>query len=121
MLDESIVHDYVRAMAGLVSPDSPRQLSIVHTAMHGVGAEVLRAVFDGGRLHRPDRGGRAGRPDPDFSTVAFPNPEEPGAMDLALALADRTGADLIIANDPDADRCAVGRAVRRRRLADAAR
>jgi phosphomannomutase len=46
-------------------------------------------------------------PDPDFSTVAFPNPEEPGAIDLAVALADQEDADVVVANDPDADRCAV--------------
>jgi phosphomannomutase len=110
MLDEDIVQAYVAAVAGLIS-DGPRELRIVHTAMHGVGSETLRAVF-----------GRAGftdlipvpeqeEPDPDFPTVAFPNPEEPGAIDLALALARERDADIVIANDPDADRCAVAVAV----------
>jgi phosphomannomutase len=108
MLGESIVDDYVQAVAGLVAPESPRRLSVVHTAMHGVGAEVLRAVFDKAGFAAPHEVAEQAAPDPDFRTVSFPNPEEPGAMDLALTLAKRVDADLLIANDPDADRCAAG-------------
>jgi len=107
-LDESVVEAYVAAVAALVSPDSPRELQVVHTALHGVGAQVVRAVFAAAGFSAPSEVGAQAEPDPDFSTVSFPNPEEPGAMDLALALAGREQADLIIANDPDADRCAVG-------------
>jgi phosphomannomutase len=108
VLDESLVTDYVTAVAGLVRPDSPRALDVVHTAMHGVGAQVVRAVFAAAGFNPPREVGEQAEPDPDFPTVSFPNPEEPGAMDLALALAERTRADLVIANDPDADRCAAG-------------
>jgi phosphomannomutase len=108
VLDESIVDDYLRAVVGLVHPDSPRDIKIVHTAMHGVGASIVRAAFATGRFPAPVEVDEQAEPDPEFPTVSFPNPEEPGAMDLALALAQRSGADLIIANDPDADRCAVG-------------
>ncbi|MDQ2837142.1 MAG: phospho-sugar mutase [Actinomycetota bacterium] len=108
VLGESIVEDYINAIAGLVDPDAPRELKLVHTAMHGVGTEVVRAVFAAAGFAAPHEVAEQAEPDPDFSTVAFPNPEEPGAMDLALALAGRIEADLIIANDPDADRCAVG-------------
>ncbi|UQX87800.1 phospho-sugar mutase [Jatrophihabitans telluris] len=108
VLSESLVNDYVAAVAGLVAPDSPRDLSIVHTAMHGVGTAVVRAVFTRAGFAAPRSVPEQAEPDAEFPTVAFPNPEEPGAMDLALALADRDGADLILANDPDADRCAVG-------------
>lgn len=108
VLDESIVEDYVRAVAGLVQTDSPRALDVVHTSMHGVASTVIRSVFATAGFAPAREVIEQAEPDPDFSTVAFPNPEEPGAMDLALALAGRTGADLIIANDPDADRCAVG-------------
>ncbi|MDT0261907.1 phospho-sugar mutase [Jatrophihabitans lederbergiae] len=107
-IDESLVSDYVNAIAGLVRPDTPRELDIVHTSMHGVGASVVRAVFAAAGFAAPVEVPEQAEPDPDFSTVAFPNPEEPGAMDLALALARERHADLIIANDPDADRCAVG-------------
>ena len=75
--------------------------------MHGVGGAVVaeavaRAGFTGAEVVAEQA-----EPDPDFPTVGFPNPEEPGAIDLALALAQRTGADLVVANDPDADRCAI--------------
>jgi phosphomannomutase len=107
-LDDSIVDTYVAAVAALVRPDSPREVAVVHTAMHGVGTSVVRAVFAAAGFGAPIEVLEQSEPDPNFPTVAFPNPEEPGAMDLALALAERLNADLVIANDPDADRCAVG-------------
>jgi phosphomannomutase len=106
VLDESVVDSYVRDIAGLL-PDGPRQLRIVHTAMHGVGTSIITKVFTRAGFAPLIEVAQQSAPDPDFPTVAFPNPEEPGALDLALALAAREGADLIIANDPDADRCAV--------------
>ncbi len=106
VLDESIVDAYVQAIAGLVAP-GPRDLRIVHTAMHGVGTEVLTRVFSVAGFAPLAKVAQQAAPDPDFPTVSFPNPEEPGALDLALALARDEHADLVIANDPDADRCAV--------------
>lgn len=105
VLDGSLVDAYVAAVAGLVEP-GPRELRIVHTAMHGVGGEVLRRVFARAGFAPPIDVPQQAKPDPDFPTVAFPNPEEPGALDLALRLAEQS-ADLVLANDPDADRCAV--------------
>jgi phosphomannomutase len=106
VLGEEIVDAYVRAVAGLVGP-GPRALRIVHTAMHGVGTATVRAVLDAAGFHDVEPVPQQAQPDPDFPTVAFPNPEEPGALDLALQLARSVGADIVIANDPDADRCAV--------------
>jgi phosphomannomutase len=106
VLGEEIVTSYVDAVVALIG-DGPRELRIVHTAMHGVGTETMRAVFAKAGFTDVIPVPQQEQPDPDFPTVAFPNPEEPGALDLATALARERGADVIIANDPDADRCAV--------------
>ncbi|SEG35772.1 phosphomannomutase [Thermomonospora echinospora] len=107
VLDESIVEAYLRALDGLPLGDGPRDVSVAYTPLHGVGLEVLRRAFERAGFPPPQVVPEQARPDPDFPTVAFPNPEEPGAMDLATALGERQDADLVIANDPDADRCAV--------------
>jgi phosphomannomutase len=107
-LGDDVVDDYVERAAGLVDPLEQRDLRVVYTPMHGVGRDVVLAVFERGGFPPLMVVPRQGEPDPDFPTVAFPNPEEPGAMDLAFAAARESAADLVIANDPDADRCAVG-------------
>ncbi|CAN5347961.1 phospho-sugar mutase [soil metagenome] len=101
-LIEGYIADTVR-VAGVIEP-----LSYVYTPMHGVGLETAAAVFDDAGFAAPILVPTQAHPDPDFPTVAFPNPEEPGAMDLAFAAAREASAELIIANDPDADRVAVG-------------
>ncbi len=108
VLGDDVANDYVERVAGLVDPTELRDLRVVYTPMHGVGRDVVLAVFERGGFPPLMVVPRQGDPDPDFPTVAFPNPEEPGAMDLAMAAARESAADLIIANDPDADRCAVG-------------
>ncbi len=104
--DESVVDEYVRRTAALVSDPVP--LTVVYTAMHGVGWPVAKAVFDAAGVTNVISVAEQQEPDPAFPTVDFPNPEEPGAMDLAFAAASARDADLVIANDPDADRVAVG-------------
>jgi phosphomannomutase len=106
-LGEDIVRSYVADVAALADPDSARDLAVAYTALHGVGGDLLARVFEQAGYPAPEVVADQQQPDPAFPTVAFPNPEEPGAMDLVRALAARTGADLAIANDPDADRCAV--------------
>ena len=96
---------YLRDVLGLV-PSAGRTLRLVHTALHGVGGALVADVLDRAGFTDRHPVAEQEQPDPDFPTVAFPNPEEPGAMDLAMELASRTGADLVVANDPDADRCA---------------
>jgi phosphomannomutase len=103
-LGEEIVEKYITRTASLAT--KPGTLKIVYTAMHGVGTETLQRVFHKAGFLSPILVDAQAAPDPDFPTVAFPNPEEPGAIDLALETAKTFEADLVIANDPDADRCA---------------
>ncbi|MEU0389676.1 phospho-sugar mutase [Streptomyces chartreusis] len=108
-LDDSVLDAYLARTDAVLSKDSPRTARTVYTAMHGVGKDVLLAAFARAGFPEPALVTEQADPDPEFPTVAFPNPEEPGAMDLAFAKARATtpAPDLIIANDPDADRCAV--------------
>lgn len=106
VLGEEVVAEYVDAVAALPLGHE-RDLSVAYTALHGVGGAVLRAAFERAGFPAPIEVPEQAEPDPDFPTVDFPNPEEPGAMDLALAAGERHGTDLVLANDPDADRLAV--------------
>jgi phosphomannomutase len=105
-LDDGVLNAYLARTDAVLSAGSPRTARTVYTAMHGVGTETLLAAFARAGFPTPVLVTEQADPDPDFPTVAFPNPEEPGAMDLAFAKARETNPDLIIANDPDADRCA---------------
>ena len=107
VLGEEIVEAYLDAVAGVVAADTPRDLRVLHTSLHGVGDATVQRAFARAGFAEPDRVATQADPDPDFPTVAFPNPEEDGALDAALERARETSPDLVIANDPDADRCAV--------------
>ena len=104
VLGEDVISEYVLRTSALAP--RPGDLKIVYTAMHGVGTETIQRVFNHAGFATLILVDEQCTPDPDFPTVAFPNPEEPGAIDLALKKARDFGADLVIANDPDADRCA---------------
>ncbi|MEW2139891.1 phospho-sugar mutase [Streptomyces sp. NPDC005409] len=106
-LDEEVLEAYLARTDAVLTPGSPRGVRTVYTAMHGVGKEVVMAAFARAGFPAPVLVAEQAEPDPAFPTVAFPNPEEPGAMDLAFAKAAEVQPDIVIANDPDADRCAV--------------
>ncbi|MGW2346098.1 phospho-sugar mutase [Streptomyces sp. NPDC001661] len=108
-LGEDVLEAYLARTDAVLAPGSARGARTVYTAMHGVGKDTLLAAFARAGFPEPVLVPEQAEPDPDFPTVAFPNPEEPGAMDLSFATARAQGEtpDLIIANDPDADRCAV--------------
>ncbi|MFD1214363.1 phospho-sugar mutase [Arthrobacter sp. GCM10027362] len=107
--DGSIEDAYVDAVAGTVRPDlfPHRRLKIVLTPLHGVGGRTALDVLHKAGFADVHLVEAQAAPDPDFPTVAFPNPEEAGALDLALAAAEELDADIVLANDPDADRLAV--------------
>ncbi len=102
-----VVSAYLASVSALVDTCGPKDLTTVYTPLHGVGGETMRKVMRLAGFPVPHVAVAQFEPDPEFPTVAFPNPEEPGAMDLAMALAAEVDADLVIANDPDADRAAV--------------
>jgi len=105
---ESVVDAYVAATAAVSpAPAGADGLSWVYTAMHGVGWETLARIVDAAGYPAPTVVAAQIEPDGTFPTVAFPNPEEPGALDLAFETARESGAELIVVNDPDADRLAV--------------
>lgn len=105
---QTLRESYLRQTAGLVSATANRKpVKTVYTAMHGIGWASASEVFSTAGIDLPQTVAEQLTPDPDFPTVSFPNPEEPGALDLSFATASRTGAALILANDPDADRLAV--------------
>ena len=107
---DSVIDDYVAtaaAGAGTAPDDRRATTRVVITSMHGVGSECMTRVLTAAGFTDVHEVAEQAVPDPDFPTVAFPNPEEPGAIDLALALARQVGADVVVANDPDADRCAI--------------
>lgn len=107
-LPERIARDYEHEVTSLIPGIAPEQrsLSVVLTPMHGVGGEVMSFVLSRSGFDKLHVVPEQALPDPKFPTAPFPNPEEPGAMDLALELARVRDADLVIANDPDADRAA---------------
>ena len=105
---ETTLHEYIKATANLVGTVAiGPQPTVVYTAMHGVGWATTKALFELTGINQPHVVVEQNEPDGAFPTVAFPNPEEPGAMDLAFAKAREVDAQLIVANDPDADRLAI--------------
>lgn len=106
-LGDEVLEAYLARTDAVLTPGSPRGVRTVYTAMHGVGKDVVMAAFARAGFPAPVLVAEQAEPDPAFPTVAFPNPEEPGAMDLSFATAARVNPDIVIANDPDADRCAV--------------
>jgi phosphomannomutase len=103
---EDVLEAYVTATAAIATAQS--QPRVVYTPMHGVGWETARRVFAAAGFDEPATVAEQLEPDAAFPTVAFPNPEESGALDLAFARAQETDAEIVLANDPDADRLAVG-------------
>ena len=107
-IDEAILDRYYdEVLAYRRHPDTRSDLKVVATPLHGVGGRYLEEIFPRAGYTGLQLVPEQAEPDGEFPTVNFPNPEEPGALDLAIAHAQRTDAEIILANDPDADRLAV--------------
>jgi phosphomannomutase len=106
-IGEELLNAYLDRIAQLVPADAPRELKVAYTPLHGVGRTLAEDAIARAGFAVPAVVAAQADPDPDFPTVSFPNPEEPGAIDAALDLARSVDADIAVANDPDADRCAV--------------
>ncbi|HEY7264815.1 MAG TPA: phospho-sugar mutase [Trebonia sp.] len=104
---DEVAAAYLDAVAGAAPAAAVQDLKVVYTPMHGVAGDLMLRAIEWAGFGRPRVVKAQADPDPDFPTVAFPNPEEPGALDLALADARALGADLVLASDPDGDRLAV--------------
>jgi phosphomannomutase len=106
---DEIAEAYLAAIVAAAGPavTGAAELNVVYTPMHGVAGRLMLRLLRLAGFAAPHVVAAQAEPDPDFPTVAFPNPEEPGALDLALADARRIGADLVVASDPDGDRLAV--------------
>jgi phosphomannomutase len=105
---QSVQKGYLQSVSGLLNKHADRKsLKVVYSAMHGVGAKFIDEIFSLSGLEKLVHVQSQQQPDGSFPTVTFPNPEEPGAMDQSLETAKQSGADLVLVNDPDADRLAV--------------
>ncbi|MFG1814723.1 phospho-sugar mutase [Kribbella sp. NPDC049174] len=104
---DELLGAYLDRIAELVPADAPRALNVAYTPLHGVGRTLVEDAIARAGFAEASVVASQAEPDPDFPTVSFPNPEEPGAIDAALELARSVDADIAVANDPDADRCAV--------------
>ena len=106
MVPEEVGAQYVEGVLAM-RPGAAASVRVVYTPMHGVGRRRMEEVLGRAGYGEVYTVPEQAEPDPDFPTVRFPNPEEPNAMDLAIQLGDKVSADVVIANDPDADRLAV--------------
>ncbi|MFT4147604.1 MAG: phospho-sugar mutase [Micrococcaceae bacterium] len=107
-IDEKTIDAYLSRVASLVEPQKCfKDLNVVYTAMHGVGAPIMSAILEKAGFSSVTHVAAQDTPDANFPTVDFPNPEEKGALNLAMVEAKKQDADIIIAHDPDADRAAV--------------
>ena len=107
VLGDEVAEHYLKAICRHLPHTHERDLRIVYTPLHGVGRDLALRAFAWAGFAPPHVVAEQAEPDPDFPTAPRPNPEEEGVLDLALAAAEREAADIVLANDPDADRLAV--------------
>jgi len=105
-LSHEVIDAYLEAVVGVVG-EAERTITVAYTPLHGVGADIFTRAASRAGFTDVHTVYEQATPDPDFPSVAFPNPEEAGAMDRVLDLGESLGADIVLAHDPDGDRCAV--------------